>query len=129
MFNTAEGRGITCPGTFLGPRLMVPAATVGRWFANRLGPAGVEVAHETVLDRAYPTIENWYTANQVAAVWRVPVQDVSRIADRLAVRCQMFTPRVGALHGVNLRLTTMIYNPDDVYIVAADVPAASQEDS
>ena len=27
------------------------------------------------------------------------------------------------------KLTTMIYNPDDVYIVAADVPTASQEDS
>jgi hypothetical protein len=41
----------------------------------------------------------------------------------------MFTPRVGALHGVNRTLATMIYNPDDVYIVAADVPTASQEGS
>jgi hypothetical protein len=126
VFDTAAARSITCPGTILGPRLMVPAATVGKWFADRLEPAGITVTHETVLERANPPIQNWYTAVQVAAVWQVPVQDVDRLADQLAVRSQMFTPRVGALHGVNRKLTTMIYNPDDVHIVAADVPTTSQ---
>jgi hypothetical protein len=128
VFTTVEGRGITCPATNSGDRLMVPAATLGGWFADRLGPAGVEVAHETVVEQTNLTVENWYTAAQVAAVWQVPVQDVEATAGRLAVRSQMFIPRVGALHGVNRELTTMIYNPDDVHMVAAEVPTSSQRD-
>jgi hypothetical protein len=123
VFTTADGRTITCPATGIGPRLMVPAVTLGGWLADRLGPAGVEVTHEAVVEQANMTIENWYTAAQVAAVWRLPVRDVGPTADRLAVRSQVFTPRVGALHGVNRKLTTTIYNPDDVHKVAADVPS------
>ncbi|GLZ00269.1 hypothetical protein [Actinoplanes sp. NBRC 103695] len=102
--------------------LRVPAAKLDGWFTERLGPAGVEVTSETVINRLNMTIEHWYTRSQVAAIWGIPVQSVDRLAALLEVPNQSFTPRFGAMRGVDL--TVQAFNPDDVHLVAAKVPAA-----
>jgi len=92
-----------------------PAATQRAFFTEHLGPAGVEVTSETVVRRADLLIEHWYTRSQVAAVWGVPVEDVDDLARRHEVPNREFTPRIGAMHGVNR--TVQVFNPDDVHIV------------
>jgi hypothetical protein len=46
----ADGRTFTCP-RIMGPRVMVPAAELGAWFRRRLGRTGIEVVHETAIER------------------------------------------------------------------------------
>ena len=121
LFTTAEGHTIRCPKS-LGPSLMAPAAALGGWFTDRLGPSGVEVTYETVVKRAHLTIESWYTRSQVAAIWEVPREEVDGIVDLHEVRREAITPRVGAMHGVNR--TMWLFDPDDVHTVAAQLPTA-----
>jgi hypothetical protein len=112
-FATAD-RQFTCPKTYTDP-LLVPAATLGGFFAGHLGPAGVAVTYETVVQRADLPIEEWYTRSQVAALWGVPVAGVDDLARRHEVPNRQFTPRVGAMHGVNR--TVQVFNPDDVHLI------------
>lgn len=125
-FTTADGRRFRCPKSVSSP-LLVPAATLGGWFTERLGPAGVEVTSETVIERTHPPIEFWYERSQVAALWGVPIEDVDELVARLEVPRQEFTPRIGAMHGVNH--TRRVFDPDDAHIVAAQVPAIRAEAS
>jgi hypothetical protein len=118
-FTTAD-RQFTCPRTFSNP-LLVPAATLDGFLTERLGPAGVEVTHETVVERAGLLVEHWYTRSQVAALWGVRVEEVDDLARRHEVPNRSFTPRVGAMHGVNR--TVQVFNPDDVHIVASTTPS------
>lgn len=64
---------------------------------------------------AVPTLA---LAGLVAALWGVPAEEVDGLADRLDVRCEPFAPRFGATGTVRL------CNPDDVHLVADQVPAA-----
>ena len=110
----SEARFTTLDRRFESSPLMVPAATL----AERLGATGLEVTHETVTERAHLPIESWYTRSQVAAIWGVPVDD--DLLAQLKVPGQNYTPRIGAMHGVNH--TRRVFNPDDVHLAAAQLP-------
>jgi len=117
---TAAGPVVRCPP---GPE---PRALVA-WFTAHLGPAGVDVRHETVAERAHLPIESWYSAAQVAGLWQVPVDEVAALAGRLRVRTETYSPRVGAMHGVNQERT--VFDPDDVHEAVAAVAGARTEDA
>jgi hypothetical protein len=113
---TVAGPVVRCPPA---PAPRATAAELVAWFTAHLGPAGVDVGHETVAERAHLPIENWYTAAQVAGLWHVPVNEVAALAGRLRVRTETYSPRIGAMHGVNPERS--VYEPDDVHEAAAAV--------
>jgi len=86
------------------------------WLADLLRPAGVAVTYTKTVRRARLTIENWWTADKVAATWHVPAQAVHHIADRLDVRSHCFEPRVGAFYQPGRQI--LLYDPDDIHDIA-----------
>jgi hypothetical protein len=119
----ADGRTFTCP-RIMGPRVMVPAAELGAWFRRRLGHTGIEVVHETAVERVRLLSNYWYGPARVAAIWNVRVGEVGTIAKRFAVDSEMRTPYVDGTYRYDL--TGPVFDPNDVHAVAADVRRAQK---
>jgi hypothetical protein len=92
---------------------LVDAAGLAHWMADRLAASEVPVRHHVERVPACLTVESWWPAEKVAAIWEVPVEQVADIAEEHEVRVKDLAPRVGAMHMPG-RMATL-YNPDDVH--------------
>ncbi|GIF06985.1 hypothetical protein [Actinoplanes siamensis] len=92
---------------------LVDAAGLAHWMADRLAVSEVPVRHQVVRVPARLTVESWWPAEEVAAIWEVPVEQVPDIAEEHEVRVKDLAPRVGAMHMPGRTVT--LYNPDDVH--------------
>lgn len=121
----SDGEVWTCPAGSGSPMERVSPLELAGWLTGRLGPAGVRVECETETVPACLTLENWWTAEKVAQVWRVPVARVAETARQQGVRSDTLLPRIGAMYQPG-RSIGPLYDPDDVCRVVAQRRAEEQ---
>jgi hypothetical protein len=115
VFHTATGE-ISCPR-------VDDTSNLAEWLRDVL--VGVEVERTRIVDRVHLTRDQWWPYARVAAEWGVPVEAVGALVDHLGVRSHFFTPRVGAMHGINQGVT--LHDPDDVQEITDQLAEPSAE--
>ncbi|MFJ5234471.1 hypothetical protein ACIQBJ_31770 [Kitasatospora sp. NPDC088391] len=111
-----DGEKLTCAPGFGAAVDRVGTGTLVDWLTERAGALGAAVELRTEVERSFVCPEEWWTPEQLAAHWRVPVAEVAGLAGRYDVRAHRYEPRAGALHSPGR--TVVVYDPGRAYEVA-----------
>jgi len=121
VLDTGDANRVVCEPEFDSVTRDFDCRALATWLTELLSQAGVAVEHRTSVQRVNAVIEEWWQAQQVASIWRVPVETVPELARKWRVPSQAFTPRIGAMHRPPRLAERQVYDPDTVYTVADQI--------
>lgn len=125
LLDTGDANRVVCKPEWDKAKRDFDSRALATWLTELLSPAGVAVEHRTSVQQAKILIEDWWTGQQVAAIWGVPAETVPELARQWHVPSYAVTPRIGAMHRPALLGERQVYEPDTVYTVAGQIRGTS----